>query len=182
MEVLSFLSLPKHYLQQSEQRLCISDKTSCCTFLKTFNFFGTLKPTNLEKVVGIAVEWCSMIAHLPSVYHTHSWRINTIQPEILVEIKFGGWAQNHHCKNICGFKFGSSVRDRHMYNIAIKNYWQILIWQLQRQTTKLPNLWLYGTYMGGAYLCCRYSASGKTRGVGFSYNNLLMRVNVHVEP
>ena len=30
-------------------------------------------------------------------------------------IKFRGWALNHHCKNIGGYKFGSSVRDRHMY-------------------------------------------------------------------
>ena len=36
-------------------------------------------------------------------------------------IRFGGWAQSHHCQkfNIGGFyKFGGSVRDRHiMYNI-----------------------------------------------------------------
>ena len=40
---------------------------------------------------------------------------NTVQPEILVGIKFGSWALNRHCKNIGGFKFGGSVRDCHMY-------------------------------------------------------------------
>ena len=40
---------------------------------------------------------------------------NTVQPEILVGIKFGGWALNRHYKNIGRFKFGGSVRDRHMY-------------------------------------------------------------------
>ena len=39
----------------------------------------------------------------------------TVYPEILAGIKFGGWALNRHCKNIGGFKFGSSVRDRHTY-------------------------------------------------------------------
>ena len=30
-------------------------------------------------------------------------------------IKFGGCAQNHHCKNISGFKFGGLIWDPHMY-------------------------------------------------------------------
>ena len=51
----------------------------------------------------------------------------------------GRWAPNHHCKNIGGFKFGGSVRDRHTYMHASMKYWRILIWQLQRQTTKPPN-------------------------------------------
>ena len=65
-------------------------------------------------------------------------------------IKFGGWAPNHDYKNIGRFKFGGSVRDRQMYVCTCMKYWQILIWQLQKQTTKPPNLiprqifWLYG--------------------------------------
>ena len=39
---------------------------------------------------------------------------------------------------IGGFKFGSLVWDHHMY-IICKKYWQILIWQLHRQTTKLDS-------------------------------------------
>ena len=56
---------------------------------------------------------------------------DTVQPEILAGIKFGSWALNRHCKNIGGFKFGSSVRDHHTYtcryetlaelNLAVKN-------------------------------------------------------------
>ena len=38
----------------------------------------------------------------------------------MVGIKFGGWAPDRHCKNIDGFKFGSSVRDRHTYTIFIR--------------------------------------------------------------
>ena len=34
-------------------------------------------------------------------------------------IKFGGWAQNHYCKNI---KFGSLVQDRHMYYMQVENF------------------------------------------------------------
>ena len=30
-------------------------------------------------------------------------------------IKFGSWALNRHRKNIGGFKFGGSVRDRQTY-------------------------------------------------------------------
>ena len=44
--------------------------------------------------------------------------INTtiyVKLEILAGIKLGGWALNHHCKNIGGFKFGGSVRDCHTY-------------------------------------------------------------------
>ena len=38
-----------------------------------------------------------------------------VQLEILEEIKFGGWAQNHHCKNFGGFNFGSLVRNHHIH-------------------------------------------------------------------
>ena len=41
--------------------------------------------------------------------------LHTVKPEILAGIKFGGWAQNRYFKNIGGFKFGGSVRDRHTY-------------------------------------------------------------------
>ena len=42
--------------------------------------------------------------------------VRTIYLEILVGIKFGGWAPNHHFKkNIGRFKFGSSARDWHAY-------------------------------------------------------------------
>ena len=40
---------------------------------------------------------------------------HTVQPERLAAMKDGGWTLNHLCNNICGFKFGSSVRDHHMY-------------------------------------------------------------------
>ena len=43
----------------------------------------------------------------------------------------GGWASNRPCKkfNIGGFKFGSLVRDRHMYIMCKINmkFWRILI-------------------------------------------------------
>ena len=53
-------------------------------------------------------------------------------------IKFGGWAPNHHCKNIGRFEFGSSVRDRHTY---ICKYEILVDFNLAvaRQTAKLPN-------------------------------------------
>ena len=57
---------------------------------------------------------------------------------MLAGIKFSGWAQNCQCENIGGFKFGGSVRDRHMYYVS-KKYWWILIWWLQKadyQTAK----------------------------------------------
>ena len=38
-----------------------------------------------------------------------------VEPEIMAGIKFGGWALNRQCKNIGGFKFGGSVRDRHTH-------------------------------------------------------------------
>ena len=71
---------------------------------------------------------------------------------ILVEIKFGGWTPNWHCKNIDEIKFGDLVRDCHRYyycNIIIvrKKYWWILIWWLPRQTcTEFSgyNIILYG--------------------------------------
>ena len=34
------------------------------------------------------------------------------------EFNFRGWTLNRHYKNICGFKFGGSVRDRHTYIIC----------------------------------------------------------------
>ena len=40
---------------------------------------------------------------------------DTVSPEILAGIKFGGLAPNRYCKNISRFKFGSSVRDCHTY-------------------------------------------------------------------
>ena len=46
--------------------------------------------------------------------------VTTVYPEILAGIKFGDWAPNCHCKNIGGFKFGSSVRDRHTYDYICK--------------------------------------------------------------
>ena len=57
----------------------------------------------------------------------------------MVEIKFGSWAPNHHCKNIGRFKFGGLVRDRHMY---IFKYEILADFSLvvARQTAKLPNL------------------------------------------
>ena len=62
----------------------------------------------------------------------------TVQLEILAGIKFDGWAPNQHFKNISGFKFGGSVRDRHMYicKYEILADFNLVI---ARQTTKLPN-------------------------------------------
>ena len=40
---------------------------------------------------------------------------NTVLPEMLAGIKFGGWALSSHCKNIGRIKFGGSVRDHHTY-------------------------------------------------------------------
>ena len=54
--------------------------------------------------------------------------------EILAGIKFGGWAQNHYCKNIGGFKFGGLVQDRHMYIYKYK------ILAVVTETAKQPNL------------------------------------------
>ena len=38
----------------------------------------------------------------------------TILLEVLTGIKFGSWVPNFRCKNTGRFKFGGSVRDRHM--------------------------------------------------------------------
>ena len=58
---------------------------------------------------------------------------------ILVGIKFGGLAQNRYCKNIGGFKFGSSVRDHHTYtSMRLGNFggFQFGGWNIDRQTAK----------------------------------------------
>ena len=54
-------------------------------------------------------------------------------------IKFGVWALNRHCKNIGGFKFGGSVRDRHTY---ICKYEVLMDFNLAvaSKTAKPPNL------------------------------------------
>ena len=73
----------------------------------------------------------------------------SVQPEILVGIKFGGW-EIAICKNIGGFKFGGSVRNHHTY---ICKYEILVDFNLviARRTTKPPNLIprqifrLYGT-------------------------------------
>ena len=69
-------------------------------------------------------------------------KLNTVQPEILVGIKFGGWALNHHFKNIGGFKFGGSVRDCHTYicKYEILSDFNLAGSKLDRQTAKPPNL------------------------------------------
>ena len=64
-------------------------------------------------------------------------------------IKFGGWAPNRYCKYIGGFKFGSSVRDRHMYicKYEILAYFNLVVAKVDRQTTKFnsppnfPAIW-----------------------------------------
>ena len=69
------------------------------------------------------------------------WFMPTVMTlKILVGIKFGGWAPNHHCKNIGRVKFG---RDRHIYNICKYNI------ILKDFNYRLPNhqiFHLYGTY------------------------------------
>ena len=52
---------------------------------------------------------------LSDCYIQNGLYCDTVQLEILVGIKFGSWALNRHYTNIGAFKFGSSVRDCHMY-------------------------------------------------------------------
>ena len=42
----------------------------------------------------------------------------TVQPEVLVGMKFDGWAPYRYCKNIGGFKFGSFTCIRDHYNLC----------------------------------------------------------------
>ena len=63
---------------------------------------------------------------------------NTVYPEILAGIKFGGWAPNRHCKNIGGFKFGAefgkgspyAYMQARVYNREGGFYYNILLMQV----------------------------------------------------
>ena len=70
------------------------------------------KPTNgLYPLVGLhtqgaQVQYLGNWHYSPKGILPYSWKYWR---------EFGGWAPNGHCKNIGGFKFGGSVRDRHTY-------------------------------------------------------------------
>ena len=52
--------------------------------------------------------------------YTYMCTCNTVQPEILAVIKFGGLAPNNVFHTIFGLKFGGMVRYRHRYMHAEK--------------------------------------------------------------
>ena len=66
--------------------------------------------TDISRFLLPSILWAVRAVSNPGTYVS-----NTVYPEILAGIKFGGWALNRHRKNIGGFKFGGSVRDRHTY-------------------------------------------------------------------
>ena len=69
-------------------------------------------------------------------------------------------------KNMCGFKFGGSVRDRHTYNIIICKYEILAVAKVDHQTAKFTvfNLSkatrLYRIHKELDKQCCRAIAIG----------------------
>ena len=76
-----------------------------------------------------------------SAYTQSDINYSTVWMEILAGIKFGGWPLNCHCKNIGGFKFGGSVRDRHMYicKYEILADFNLAVAKVDRQTAKFSS-------------------------------------------
>ena len=82
-------------------------------------------------------------------------------------IKFGGWFLNHYCKNIGGFKFGGSVRDRHThtckYEILGQVEFNLAVAKVDRQIAKFssPPNFLAIQYKDIIMLCFKVEYCGK---------------------
>ena len=109
-----------------------------CSILKQFHPYQGYNNPEMSK------HWRHDIENMSaSVLDTHASVLITVQPKILVGIKFGGWAPNCHCKNIGGFLFGGSVRDQHMYIYKYETLgdFNLAVVKIDCQTTKFSRLY-----------------------------------------
>lgn len=69
-----------------------------------------------------------------------SYHYANVYLEILVWIKFGSWAQNRHCKNIGGYKFGSSVWNCHtLFYMRVVADFGLAVTKMDCLTTKFSS-------------------------------------------